>query len=115
MKTAIWIIALLIGLLSIAAGAAKIALLPDEAAFLGRMGLSSAAIIAFGAFQAIAGLLMLLPSQRRKGAAAVAAGFALSALLLLLDENSAMAVISLVPLSLALFIASHTPARSAHS
>ncbi|MBT8101556.1 MAG: hypothetical protein KJO95_01220 [Gammaproteobacteria bacterium] len=105
MKLAFTIIAVLIGLLSIAAGGAKVALVPEEVEFLGQFGLTNALIIVFGTAQVLAGLLMVIPKTRLVGSIIAALGFAVSAVLLLMAGNAAFAGVSLVPVVLALAVA----------
>lgn len=101
MKVAITIVTLLIGLLSIAAGAAKIALVPDEVRFLSQFGFTPALIITFGITQVLGGVLLVFPATRAYGSIVAGIAFALSALLLLIGGNLVFAGISLVPVCLA--------------
>ena len=105
MKAATTIVSLLIGLLSIAAGAAKIALVPEEVRFLSQFGFTNALTISFGIIQVVGGLLLVLPNSRLYGASIAGAAFAVSALFLLLDGNLIFAGVSLVPVGLAGLIA----------
>ena len=105
MKIAVTIIAVLVGLLSLAAGGAKIALVPQEVVFLSQFGFVKEHTVAFGVVQVAGGLLMLIPRTRFVGALIAAAGFALSVALLLVAGNTAFAGISLVPVLLAAFVA----------
>lgn len=105
MKTSITVLAVTLGLLSIAAGIAKLALVPQEAAFLSRFGFSNATTIAFGFLQSIGGILMVVPVTRAAAALVCAAGFALSAGLLLLIGNFTFGSVSLVPVLLCMFVA----------
>ena len=105
MKIAITIIAVLIGLLSIAAGGAKVALVPEEVEFLGQFGLTNALIVVFGTVQVLAGLLMVMPKTRVVGSIIAALGFAASAVLLVMAGNAAFAGVSLLPVVLALLVA----------
>lgn len=105
MKIAITIVAVLIGLLSIAAGGAKVALVPEEVEFLGQFGLTNALIVVFGAIQVLAGLLIVIPKTRVVGSIIAALGFAVSAVLLVMAGNTAFAGVSLVPVVLALVVA----------
>ena len=116
MKIAITIVAILIGLLSIAAGAAKLALVPEEVAFLGQFGFGTVLIVLFGVIQVLGGLLLIVPKSRLYGALVVAFAFALSAVLLLLAGNASFAGVSLVPVILAGFVAYRSlPARAANA
>jgi len=104
-RIAIIILVVLIGLLSIAAGAAKISLIPDEAEFLSQFGFTDALTITFGAVQFIGGVLLLIPPSRFYGSLIVATGFALSAALLMVAGNTTFAGVSLVPVIFAVLIA----------
>lgn len=108
MKILVITIAVLIGLLSIAAGAAKIALVPEEVEFLSQFGFTSVLIVLFGIVQVMAGLLLIIPKTRFHGALVAAFAFALSAILLLIAGNLAFAGVSLVPVILASLIAYHS-------
>jgi len=105
MKIAVTVIAVLIGLLSLAAGGAKIALVPQEVVFLSQFGFVKGHTVSFGVVQVAGGLLMLIPMTRLFGALIAAAGFALSVALLLAAGNTAFAGVSLVPVLLAGFVA----------
>ncbi len=105
MKIAKTIVAVLVGLLSLAAGAAKIAQVPEEVAFLGQFGFGATLIVAFGVLQAVGGLLMIIPKTRFYGALLAAAGFAISVVLLLLAGNLPFAGVSIVPVVLAAWVA----------
>ena len=87
----------LLGVLSIAAGAAKVALVPEEAQFLRQFGFTDVLTIAFGVVQVIGGLLLMVPVTRFYGSLICAAGFALSAGLLLAIGNLAFGAVSLLP------------------
>ena len=55
MKIAAYALVIVIGLLSIAAGAAKITLVPDEVEFLGQFGFTNTLTIFFGIAQLASG------------------------------------------------------------
>jgi hypothetical protein len=104
-KIVVAVVAVLLGLLSIAAGVAKIALLPDEVAFLSQFGFGTLLIAFFGTVQFLGGILLVIPRTRSPGALVAALAFGLSAVLLLVAGNSAFAGVSLVPAILAGLIA----------
>jgi len=104
-KIVIISISVIIGLLSIAAGAAKITLVPEEVEFLSQFGFTNTLTIFFGIMQVLGGILLLVPLTRPYGSLVTAAGFALSAALLFVSGNVAFASISLLPFLLAGFIA----------
>jgi hypothetical protein len=99
------VLAVILGLLSIAAGAAKITLVPEEAAFLHQFGFAETLIIAFGLVQALGGALLVVPRTRAFCALICAAGFALSAGPLLVAGNLAFGGVSLLPVGLSGFVA----------
>lgn len=105
MTIVVTILAVLIGLLSIAAGAAKIALVPEEVEFLSQFGFTTVLTISFGIVQVLGGMLMVVPVSRFYGALIATVAFALSAVLLLVAGNLAFAGVSLVPVLLASWIA----------
>lgn len=101
MKIAATILAVLLGLLSIAAGGAKVALVPEEVAFLSQFGFGTGLTVSFGAVQVLAGVLMVVPLTRPYGAALAALAFSLSAALLASTGDLAFAGVSLLPTILA--------------
>ena len=105
MKTAKTVVAVMVGLLSLLAGAAKVAQVPEEVAFLGQLGFGAPLIVAFGALQVVGGLLMIIPKTRFYGALLAAAGFTISVVLLLLAGNLPFAGVSIVPVALAAWVA----------
>lgn len=105
MKIFMAVLAVILGLLSIAAGAAKITLVPEEAAFLHQFGFAETPIIAFGLVQAVGGALLVVPRTRAFGALICTAGFALSAGLLLVAGNLAFGGVSLLPVVLSGLVA----------
>ena len=105
MKIVITIIAVLIGLLSIAAGGAKIALVPEEVKFLSQFGFTNALTIVYGVIQALAGILLLIPKTRFVGSLIAVFAFALSVVFLFMAGNLPFAGVSLIPVILAGMVA----------
>jgi hypothetical protein len=97
MKQIITILAVLLGLLSLAAGGAKMSLVPEEVVFLNSYGFTDAAIIVFGVAQVLGGVLILVPRTRLFGSLICSGGFGLSAGLLLAEGNLAFGAVSLLP------------------
>lgn len=108
MKVAVTVVAILIGLLSIAAGGAKVALLPEEVTFLDQFGFGNALIIIFGIAQILAGLLLLIPVTRLFGSVLAGIAFALSSVLLFASGNTTFGSVSLLPVMLAGLVTVHT-------
>lgn len=109
MKLTLTIVSVLIGLLSLAAGLAKVALVPDEVAFLGQFGLSNTMIFVFGAAQIVGGVLLLAPNTRFLGAVVAGLLFAVSSALLMVAGKLAFAAVSLLPVGLAIVVAMNQP------
>lgn len=102
---------MLIGLLSIAAGAAKITLVPEEVKFLSQFGFTSALTVTFGIVQVLGGLLLVIPTTRFIGSFIVGLAFALSVVLLLIAGNLPFAGVSLIPVGLAGLVAYQSKLR----
>lgn len=104
MKIVYLLVLLIIALLSIAAGLAKVMQAPQEMEFLQGLGLSPLLIMIFGLAQIAGGLLLGPTKTRLAGAVLVTLAFALSAVLLVLAGNVPFALISVIPVLLAAFI-----------
>ena len=113
MKLAMTSLAVLIGLLSIAAGGAKVTLVPEEAEFLAQFGFSDLTTRVFGSFQILGGLLSILPATRVFGLLLSATGFAVSAVLIFSSGNVVFGSVSLIPIALALVVSQR--ARGDHA
>lgn len=84
-------------LMSLAAGLAKIVLVPEEKTFLLGVGLNVAAIIAFGIIQVVAAVLLAIPKTKIVGAVMASVAFLLSAILVFMSGNTVFGAISLLP------------------
>lgn len=96
MKMASVIILVLLTCLAVVSGAAKIALVQQEIEFFGRYGFSNPMLMAFGTTQLIGGILMPFRKTRFSGAAIVAITFLVSLVLLLLDGNIPVSIVTAV-------------------
>ena len=94
----------LLALLSLAAGGAKIAQMPQEVQFFSQLGLDALWLYPLGALQVVGALACLLPNTLRMGAFAIAAGFAVSSIMIFMTGNTMFGAISLVPAALALLL-----------
>ncbi len=81
------IISIIIALLSIAAGMAKVTQTPQEIQFLNGLGLNNTMILAFGLLQVIGGMLTMPTKTRLYGASCVVVGFFISAILVFASGN----------------------------
>lgn len=99
----------ILGLLSLAAGAAKLAHAPQEVAFFASVGLDSFWLYPLGALQVI-GALACIPTRFRKfGTALVALGFAISAGMIFATGNVVFGTVSLLPAAVAAWSSVKTP------
>lgn len=94
MKIVSAIILVLLTCLAVFSGAAKIALVQQEVEFFGKYGFSNPMLVAFGATQLIGGVLMPFRKTRFSGAAIVAITFLVSLLLLLMDGNLPVSIVT---------------------
>ena len=96
MRIASILVLVLLTLLSILSGVTKIVLMPEDVEFFGRYGFSNPLLIAFGATQLIGGVLMPFRKTRFVGAAIVAITFLVSLVLLLVDGNMPVSILTAV-------------------
>lgn len=105
MKHVFTVLIIMLALLSVAAGAAKVMLVPEEATFLRQFGFTDTLMMLFGAGQILAGALLVIAGLRLYGALLAALCFAVSSGLLLFSGDVPFALVSLVPVILAGLIA----------
>ena len=96
MKIVYAIVLILLVLLAISSGVAKITLMQQDVDFFGKYGFSNPMIIAFGATQLVGGVLLPFRKTRFAGATVVAITFLVSLVLLLLDGNIPVSIVTLV-------------------
>jgi len=94
----------IVGLLSIAAGAAKIMLVPEEAKFLAQFGFNDTLTVVFGLAQVIGGCLVAIPLTKLYGAGISTICFATSLAMILSTGNLAFAAVSVLPVLLSGFL-----------
>ena len=100
MKFAYIIVLVILTLLAISSGVAKVLLVQREVDFFGQYGFSNAVLIVFGTLQLIGGLLLPFKKTRFAGAAIVAITFLVSLILLLMDGSIPASLITLVAILL---------------
>ena len=99
LKTLIWI---LLALLGVAAGVAKMLQSPQEMAFFqGQMGFSAEAVMAFGLLQFVAGVMLIFEKTRLLGAALLGVTLLLSSIIIFMAGETGFGVISLIPVLMA--------------
>ena len=99
------IVVVLIGLLSIAAGAAKVMQAPQEMEFLQGVGLSVNLIFIFGVIQIGGGLLLAHQKSRMYAAILTGLAFLVSTILIFVAGNQMFALISAIPALLSFIVA----------
>jgi len=104
MKTAQKILLILITLLAIAAGVAKVMQVPNEVAFFENLGLSTTLLLAFGVLQILGGILLVIPKTRVFGIGLTALMFLASAIMLFMSGTIPFALVSLLPVVLTLLL-----------
>lgn len=99
LKTFIWI---LLALLGVAAGIAKMLQTPQEMAFFqGQLGFNAEAIMAFGLLQFVAGVMLVFNKTRMVGAALLGLTLFLSSIVIFMAGQIGFGVISLIPVLMA--------------
>ena len=83
-------------LLAISSGVTKIALMQQDVDFFGKYGFTAPILIAFGVIQLIGGVLMAFRKTRFSGAAIVAITFLISLVVLLMDGNIPVSIVTLL-------------------
>ena len=96
MKIASTIILVLLVCLAIFSGATKIGLMEQDVEFFGKYGFSNPMLIAFGATQLVGGVLMPFRKTRFAGAAIVGITFLVSLVILLMDGNIPVGIVTAI-------------------
>ena len=100
MKIINLLIVVIIALLSIAAGLAKVMQTQQEMEFLQGLGLNSFLIVGFGLVQIIGGVLLVPKRTRMPGAILVALALVVSTALIFIGGNFAFGLFSIIPIAL---------------
>ena len=108
MKIVRLLLIVIVALLSIAAGAAKVIQAPQEMEFLQGFGLSTLSIIVFGLVQILAGVLLAPQKTRISGATLAIIAFAASTILIFKGGNFAFALFSILPIVLSVIVVYQT-------
>jgi hypothetical protein len=99
LKTLIWI---LLALLGVAAGVAKMLQAPQEMAFFhDQLGFNAEAIMAFGLLQLVAGIMLVFTKTRLVGAALLGVTLLLSSIVIFMAGQIGFGVVSLLPVLMA--------------
>ena len=101
MKIIYILIVVIIALLSISAGLAKVMQAPQEMEFLQSVGLSKIVIFIFGLVQIAGGVLLTPKKTRMFGAVLASSAFVVSTVLIFVGGNLAFGMFSILPIALA--------------
>jgi uncharacterized membrane protein YphA (DoxX/SURF4 family) len=104
MKIFKMILLVILVLMSVAAGAAKVMQMPQEIGFFEDAGLSLSLMVPLGALQIVGGLMLAVPKTRKPGAIVVALCFLASALTIIKTGQIGFALVSLLPVAAAVFL-----------
>ncbi|MDJ0794113.1 MAG: DoxX family protein [Woeseiaceae bacterium] len=96
MKIAFYILLAVLTALAVAAGAAKITLAPNDVEFFGRYGFSDPMLRAFGIVQLGGGILLPWKKTRFAGSAVVALTFLISLVILIVDGNIPVSIVTAI-------------------
>jgi len=96
MKIFLKIILVIIVFLATSSGITKIILMQQDVEFFGKYGFSNPILISYGAAQLLGAILLLLAKTRIVGAVLVAITFLISAVLLGLEGNIPLTIITLI-------------------
>ncbi len=98
------IILIVLILMSLAAGAAKVLQMPQEIQFFQTAGLGIVLLMVLGVVQVVGAGLAAVPKTRTIGAGLMGVGFLVSAAVIFMTGNIGFGVFSLLPVALAGFL-----------
>lgn len=90
--------------LAVSSGLTKIMLMQQDVEFFGQYGFTNPILIAFGIAQVLGGILLMLPKTRVIGASLIAITFLISAVVLFMDGNNLVAIITMIFVALLGFV-----------
>lgn len=96
MKAISTIILVVLILLALLSGFTKVALMEQDVNFFGRYGFSNSLLVIYGLTQIAGGVLMVLEKTRFIGAAIVAITFLISLVVLVMDGNIPVSIVTAV-------------------
>lgn len=97
-------IIVIVALLSLAAGLAKLFQAPQEVAFFELLGLNTTVLVVAGLLQVLSAVLLIPPKSRNWGAALAAISFLVSTFMIFLNGQLGFGIFSLVPVLLAVWV-----------
>ena len=100
MKVVYMIILVVLILLAVSSGATKILLMQQDVDFFGKYGFSDLILVIYGLMQVIGGLLLVFTRTRFVGAAIVAVTFLISLVVILMEGNIPVGIITVIAILL---------------
>ena len=100
MKVVYMIIVVLLILLAVLSGTTKILLMQQDVDFFGKYGFSDPILIIYGLVQLIGGLLLVFTRTRFVGAAIVAITFLISLVVILMEGNIPVGIVTVIAILL---------------
>ncbi len=113
MKILINVILAILVFLAVLAGITKIMLMQQDVELFGKYGFTNSILIAYGVVQLFGGILLVLPKTRIAGAILVAISFLISAVVLAMEGNVPVTIVTLVCVLLLGFIIQQSLIRAA--
>ncbi|MBT8388940.1 MAG: hypothetical protein KJP13_04755 [Altererythrobacter sp.] len=108
MRILVIVTVVIVAVLSLAAGGAKLASMPQEVQFFENAGVSIAFLIPLGGLQVAGGLLTVIKRTRPIGSLLSAACFLVSAVMIFGSGNIGFGFVSLLPVALSALLYSYT-------
>jgi len=96
MKILFNVILAILVFLAITSGITKMTLMQQDVEFFGKYGFTNPILVTYGAFQLLGGILLVLPKSRIIGASLVAMTFLISAVVLVLEGNIPVTIVTLI-------------------
>ena len=96
MKIFFKVVLVILIFLAVSSGITKIMLMPQDVEFFGKYGFTDPILIAYGATQLLGGILLIMSKSRIIGAVLIAITFLISAVVLAMDGNIPVALITLI-------------------
>ena len=100
MKSVFTVLLVILVLLALSSGTAKLLLMEQDVNFFGRHGFSPSMLMSFGFVQVLGSLLMVFAKTRFVGAAVIAATFLVTLVLLIFDGNLPVGVLTVIAILL---------------
>ena len=96
MKLAWKVAVAVLTLLAVVSGVSKMLLIEQDVEFFGKYGFSNPVLIVFGALQMVGGILIPFSKTRAVGASVVGVTFLVSLVMLLMDGNIPVSIVTAV-------------------